>query len=153
MLRIITAGVLLLCVQFSGPLYAQNNNAAKNGNLSSQIEEIYKEMGKAVMDKDAATLASFFAEDVFFKLPGQEPVNSRMGVQKIHEGMFGQGMSVRMSTSELQEYGNVAVEVGTADIIAPDGSVAAKTIYLTNWKRINGEWLIYRDVISALPAE
>lgn len=143
--------LVIITLTFQPYLQAQNNN--QKGDLAKQIESIYEEMGSAVQAKDAAALASFFAEDVFFKLPGQQPVNSRMGVQNIHEGMFSDGLSVRMSTTELKEYGNVAVEVGNADIIAPDGSIAAKTIYLTNWKRINGEWKIYRDVISALPAE
>lgn len=150
---LIITGVFLIAATLSVNVYAQNSQAGKKGDLSAQIEDIYAAMGKAVMDKDAATLASYFAEDVYFKLPGQPPVQSRMGVQKVHEGMFGQGMSVRFETTELKEYGNVAVEVGEADIYAPDGSVAAKAVYLTNWKKINGKWLIYRDVVSALPAE
>ena len=147
--------VLICCIitvaGMSASMYAQQKEQ-KEG-VAEKIDKIYQEMGAAVQAKDAESLAGFFAEDVFFKLPGQEAVNSRMGVQKIHEGMFSQGMSVKMKTSELQHYGNVAVEVGHADIIAPDGSVAAKTVYLTNWKKINGEWKIYRDVVSALPAK
>lgn len=67
--------------------------------------------------------------------------------------MFDQGLVLKIQTTELQEYGNVAIEIGHAEIYAPDESLIAKQVYLTNWKRINGEWKIYRDVISALPAE
>jgi uncharacterized protein (TIGR02246 family) len=144
---IISLGVLLFLSGITLTAFAQN------GNLAGQIDDIYAEMGEAVKAKDAAAVASFFADDVFFKLPGQQPVNSRMAVEEIHEGMFSQGLSVRMETTDLQEYGNIAIEVGSADIIAPDGSVVSRTTYLTNWKKINGKWLIFRDVISALPAE
>ena len=105
-------------------------------------------MGAAVKAKDAESFASFFAKDDYFKLPNQKAVDSRMGVQKIHEGMFSQGMSVRPKTTELQELRNIAIENGTVDIFAPDGSIAAKAVYLTNWKIINGEWKIYRDVVN-----
>ena len=140
---------LLICV----PTMLYGQSAQSEESLSSQIDDIYAKMAKAVKEKNAADLASYFAEDVFFKLPGQQPVNSRMGVQKIHEGMFKQGMGVRFQTSELKEYGKIAVEIGTADIIAPDGSIAARTMYLTNWKNIDGTWRIYRDVVSALPSD
>lgn len=145
--------IFTLLMMFTQYGYAQDKAAENKGNLSGQIESIYQEMGAAVQAKDAAAFAEFFAEDVYFKLPGQKAVESRMGVQKIHEGMFAQGMSIRPQTTELQEYGNIAVEVGTVDILAPDGSVAAKAVYLTNWKKIDGEWLIYRDVVSGSPMQ
>lgn len=146
----LTLSILALIICFPAILYGQSTQPDQS--LSDQIDDIYSEMATAVEEKSAADLASHFASDVFFKLPGQEPVNSRMGVQKIHEEMFKQGMSVRFQTSELQEYDNIALEIGTAEIIAPDGSIVARTTYLTNWKKTDGIWKIYRDVVSALPA-
>lgn len=121
--------------------------------VESTIESNFRAMGEAMQNGDAASLAGYFTEDAFLKLPGQDPVEGREAIQNVHEGMISQGMGIRPSTEEVEVYGDRAVELGAVDIISPDGSVVNKAYYLTVWKNVDGEWKIYRDVVSGLPME
>lgn len=121
--------------------------------VESAIESNFRNMGEAMQNGDAATFASYFTEDAFFKLPGQNPVEGREAIQNVHQGMINQGLGIRPSTGEVELYGDHAVELGTVDILGPDGSVVNKAYYLTVWKNVEGEWKIYQDVVSDLPME
>lgn len=121
--------------------------------VRSAIEANFQEMGAAMQDSNAAKLTSYFTEDAFFKLPGQKPVKGREAIQKVHEGMISQGLGIRPVTEEVQVFQNHAMELGTVDILAPDGSIANKAYYLTLWKNVDGEWKIYRDMVSGMPIE
>lgn len=129
------------------------NQSPTVNQVKSNIESNFKEMGKAMQAGDATTLAGYFTDDAFFKLPGQKPVVGRTAIKNIHEGMISQGLGIRPKSEEIEVYGDHAVELGTIDILGPDGSVANKAYYLTVWKKVNDEWKIYRDVVSGLPME
>lgn len=116
------------------------------------IQANFLVMAKAMQEGDAATIAHHFTEDALFKLPGQPPVKGRDGIRKVHEAMMEQGLNIRPKTAEVQLFGDHAVELGTVDILGPDGKVANKAYYLTLWKKIDGEWKIYRDMVSAMPS-
>lgn len=118
--------------------------------VKQEIATIYQDMGAAMQEGDAMKLASHFAKDVFFKLPGQQPVHSRDGVAKIHEGMIAQGMGIRPTTKELNVVGDIAYEIGTVDMLAK-GNKVGEAYYLTVWKYIDGSWKISRDMVSAMP--
>lgn len=147
--------ILLLSFLIAG-LTAEFSNAQNNSSLSEgQVEEIirsnFEQMAEAMQDGNAAKVASYFTEDAFFKLPGQEPGKGREAIQNIHEGMISQGLGIRPSTEEVQVFGNHALELGTVDILGPDGNVANQAYYLTLWEDVDGEWKISRDVVSSLP--
>lgn len=129
----------------------KQQNTPSEEQVTEIIRANFEEMAAAMQDSNAAKVASYFTEDAFFKLPGQEAVRGREAIQSVHAGMISQGLGVRPSSEEVQVFGDHAVELGTVEILAPDGSVANRAYYLTLWENINGEWKISRDVVSGLP--
>lgn len=125
---------------------AQNNTE----DIKKEISAVYQEMGAAMQEGNAEKLGAHFAEDVFFKLPGQPPAKSREAVVKIHEGMIAQGMGIRPATKELNVAGDLVYEVGTVDMLSK-GEKVGMAYYLTIWKQVDGSWKIYRDVVSGMP--
>lgn len=145
--------MLCLTIIFVAGISCTSSQSQTVDEVTSTIASNFEAMGNAMENGDAATLASYFTEDAFFKLPGQKPVEGRAAIQQVHEGMISQGLGIRPSTEEVEVNGDRAVELGTVDILGPDGNTVNKAYYLTVWKNVDGEWKIYRDVVSGLPTE
>ena len=47
-----------------------------------------------------------------------------------------------------ESQGNLAYEVGTYAMKTKDGKVADRGKYCVVWKRVNGRWLLHRDIWS-----
>lgn len=113
------------------------------------IQANFQEMMQAMAEGDAAGLASHFAEDALLKFPGQEPLQGRAAIEGAHEQMIAQGISVRPKTEEVESFGEMAYEIGTYELVAGNGEVVDHGHYATIWKRVDGSWQLYRDVISS----
>jgi ketosteroid isomerase-like protein len=51
-----------------------------------------------------------------------------------------------LTTSEVEAEGSLAYEVGTYALKTKDGKVADRGKYRVVWKRVNGQWLLHRDI-------
>lgn len=136
---------MLLCavLLFSLTTTAQNPSDAKD-----QIEENSKLMHKAMKDGDFEKFGSFFAEDVMFKMSGQQPLSGRAAVTAAHIPMAEQQMELIINTEEVRDFGDFAHEIGNYEVHTKDGQKVDHGHYSTLWKKVDGEWKIYRDVIS-----
>jgi ketosteroid isomerase-like protein len=59
----------------------------------------------------------------------------------------------QINTDKLDVVGDMASEVGRATMtMAPPGgkSETAEIKYLVVWKRLNGTWLLHRDIYNAI---
>lgn len=106
-------------------------------------------MQKAMASGDFEKFGSFFSEDVIFKMTGKEPLNGRSAVTLAHKPMAEGGMKVIVNTDEVLDFGDYAYEIGNYEIHAQDGKKVDYGTYATLWKMKNGDWKIYRDVISS----
>lgn len=134
------------------PIFSHAQNTYDK-EVRKEIQENFQHMGAAMQDGNTAKLASYFTENAFFKLPGQLPVKGREAIQKVHDGMLEQGLGIRPKTEEVQVFDEHAIELGTVDILGPDGKVAQKAYYLTLWKKSDEGWKISRDMVSGLPTD
>lgn len=133
--------VALLVCSFS--IKAQDSSNAK-----ASIEENSKMMQTAMESGDFEKFGSFFTEDVMFKMSGYEPLTGRAAVISAHKPMAEGGMKLVINTEEIIELGEFAHEIGNYEIHNPAGEKVDQGHYATLWKDVNGEWKIYRDVIS-----
>lgn len=145
MKRILSIAAMLL---FTLSIYAQD---ATQEQVKEEISNNLAAMGRAMQNGDPAGLAAYFTEDTYFKLPGQPAATSRMAVEKIHKKMLSEGMGIRPMTQEVTVSNDMAVELGTVDMLK-EGKVVGKAHYLTLWKKTDDGWKIYRDMVSAAPA-
>jgi ketosteroid isomerase-like protein len=53
---------------------------------------------------------------------------------------------VRLDTVDLEEHGDLAIEVGRATLFGSGGEVVDEGKYLVVWKKDAGTWKMYRDV-------
>jgi uncharacterized protein (TIGR02246 family) len=105
------------------------------------------ELWMAAFDKgDAAGIAANYTEDTQVMPPNSEIVRGRAAVQSVFQGFIDAGLKVKLETVEVEGQGDIAFEVGMADVIGPDGQMLDKGKYIVIWKMVGSEWKMYRDI-------
>lgn len=134
-------------------LFAVNSHAQSSKESSEDvrlaIQENFREMGQAMAASDPELLAIHFTEDALLKFPGQKPINGRKAIAAAHNEMLKKGLMVKPSTTEVVTFGDTAYEIGTYEFVNSEGQKLDSGYYATIWKKIDGEWKIFRDVISS----
>jgi uncharacterized protein (TIGR02246 family) len=120
----------------------------------ASIDAVVAQFVKEFNSKDAAAAASHYAEDAAAFPPDQPRVEGRQNIQKMWQEVMDASVSdLTLTTIEVEESGNLALESGTLSFKAPgqDGkptNIAGK--YVVVWKKAaDGTWQLYRDIWSA----
>lgn len=125
------------------------SNSDSSENFRKAIQEKFQEMGQAMANDNPELLATHFTEDAMVKFPGFEPIRGREAIAKHHEMMIEQGISVRPITTEVENFGNTAYEIGTYELLNKEGQEIDSGTYSSIWKKVDGQWKIYKDVVSS----
>jgi len=97
--------------------------------------------------RDAAMIASAYTEDAMAFPANSESVKGRAALQKLWQSVLDSGIAAfELNTTEVEADGNLAYEVGTYAMKTKDGNVADRGKYCVVWKRVNGQWLLHRDI-------
>jgi uncharacterized protein (TIGR02246 family) len=103
------------------------------------IENAIAAFEKAANAKDAASLASFYADDATILPPGSPAVKGRANIQAFWQAFLNAGASdPKLRVVEVGSSGDLAYEVGTFEANMPNAQGAiARTggKYLVVWKR------------------
>ena len=123
---------------------------------------------EAIQERDRAFEASFnagrieevaaaYTEDATVLPPDSEPIRGRAAIQQFWQNVRSSGIqAVALHTLSVEAHGNVAAEIGNADLTArnADGqtnSIPAK--YVVVWKRQAGHhWQLAIDIWNSRPA-
>jgi uncharacterized protein (TIGR02246 family) len=110
----------------------------------------------AVETGNVEAIAALLAPDVISLPPDSPIVVGNEAVKQLWASAINEyGMtSFRITTDKLDVVGDLASEVGRATMtMAPGGGVSetARVKFLVVWKRLNGKWLLHRDIYNALP--
>jgi uncharacterized protein (TIGR02246 family) len=121
------------------------------------IEQVLKAFETAFTAKDAAKLASFYAEDAVWLPPGYPVVVGRTNIQAAFNAMVAAGGTLKFSSIASEISGDQAFAAGTYTVTVSSGAtgvggsgpkvMAAK--YLTVFRRIRGDWKITYDMQNA----
>jgi len=105
----------------------------------SAIESVIAEFEKAASIKDAATIASMYAEDATLLPPGSLPIKGRTNIQQFWQGFFDAGASdAQVRTVEVNTVADTAYEIGAFEANLPNpagGTVRGQGKYVVVWKR------------------
>jgi uncharacterized protein (TIGR02246 family) len=99
---------------------------------------------------DAAGIAALYSEDAQLLPPDAEIVNGRAAIQEFFARENPPGSAgVEIATVETRVFGDYAYRQGSFRFKGPDGEAAAAGKFIELWKKVDGEWLIHRDIWSA----
>ena len=140
-------GTAVLTVFVAGTgLMAQRSSDA-NAAARAAMETVNKKFSDGAAKGDAALIASAYTQDAEAFPANAEMVKGRAAVQKMWQSVLDSGVSAfELNTSEVEAEGNLAYEVGTYALKTKDGKVADRGKYCVVWKRVNGQWLLHRDI-------
>ena len=117
--------------------------------LRAEIQENFKGIGEAMAAGDPELVATHWTEDALIKFPGQKPLWGRDAIAREHQKMLDMGIVVKPKTLEVERLGKMAYEIGEYEVLDLDGNILDSGTYASIWKKVDGEWKIYRDVISS----
>jgi uncharacterized protein (TIGR02246 family) len=103
------------------------------------------EWAAAFNAKDAAKIASFYAEDAVVMPPNQPMVKGRANIEAHFKGEIQQGATnMQLNPVESSISGSQAFEAGTSTVTLPGGQTD-RGKYLAILKRVGNEWKIAYD--------
>ncbi len=117
--------------------------------------ESIEAMGKTMSDLgnagNAAGMAELYCDDAVLMPPGVPRITGREAIQQYWQGLLDAGVKdISLTTLEVEEAGDSAVEVGAIAATAPgegDARVALTGKYIVAWKRDGGgTWRLHRDI-------
>lgn len=129
--------------------------AARQAGARAAIEAANKKFSTGAAKADAALIASVYSEDAEAYPPNAEVVRGRAAIQKLWQSVLDSGITgFELNTRDVEAAGNLAYESGTYALRTKDGKVADRGKYCVVWKRVQGRWLLHRDIWNTnMPAD
>ncbi|MGH9311706.1 MAG: YybH family protein [Vicinamibacterales bacterium] len=126
----------------------------RQGNVRAAIEAANKKFVDGAAKGDAKLIATVYTTDAEAFPPNADVVRGRDAIQKLWQSVLDSGVSgVELKTREADASGDTAWESGGYTMSAKDGKVLDRGKYCVIWKRVQGQWLLHRDIWnSSVPA-
>ncbi|MCP5372255.1 MAG: SgcJ/EcaC family oxidoreductase [Hyphomicrobiales bacterium] len=103
---------------------------------------------------DLDGLMTLYTEDACFLAPNAGFLRGRDAIRGFFQAVRDMGVTaVQLATSEVDDLGDTAIEMGTYTLLADGGVQADHGKFLVSWKKSGGAWRLHRDMInSSMPA-
>ena len=99
---------------------------------------------------DAAGIAALYTEDAQLLPPDLEIVSGRAAIREFFARTNPPGSAaIEIATVETHVFGDYAHRQGSFLLKGPDGGTVRAGKFLELWKKVDGQWLIHRDMWSA----
>lgn len=119
------------------------------GKTDPTLNKLAAEWGAAYNAKDAAKLASFYAEDAVYMAPNQPMVKGRANIEAQFKRELQEGFTnLELKPMESAIAGSQAFEAGTASVTGPGGRTE-NSKYLVVFKQVGGDWKIAYDIYNS----
>jgi len=136
------------------PLLAGCQPAAPKVDTAAEEEAIRAQVAAfntAVAAYDTQALGALYAQDAALLPPNQERLDGQAAIQQFFAGMqqLNVSMAITPTVVVVAASGDIAMEEGTWTVTmpTPDGSTFSDNgKYLVAWKKIDGAWLMERDI-------
>lgn len=142
--RIFLALVMMI-VAVSLSLGQANGNKAASNSIRNEIEAASKGFADALGKGQAAKIADMYAEGARVMPPNGSMVHERTKIQQFWQGFIDSGAKLSLSTSDVEAQGNVAIEIGTYEMISPDGKRDTGK-FVVVWRRHKVGWKLAVDI-------
>jgi ketosteroid isomerase-like protein len=121
-------------------------SAAAADNPRKEIEAANAVFAAAYGRGDAQAVAAMYTEHGELFPPNEKIVEGRSAIEQFWKSAMDAGTKcVQLKTSEVEGYGEAAVEAGTYTLAGVDGRLLDQGKYLVLWKRVDGKWRLHRD--------
>lgn len=122
--------------------------------LKEEIQRAADKLAATIAEKDSAKIAGLYTTDARLMPHGVHTLSGRSEVAGFFEHVLAQGIvGAKFTTLEVDGYENHAVEIGAYELFAqpPSGLPVTAQIgrYCVVWKRVNSQWLLYRDMFNS----
>jgi uncharacterized protein (TIGR02246 family) len=119
------------------------------GKTDPILDKLAGEFEAAFKAKDAAKIASYYAEDAVLMPPNQPSVKGRTAIQAHYANEFKQGYTnLDLSPAESVISGERAFESGASSITLPNGRID-RGKYLLVYKRVGADWKLAYDIFNS----
>jgi len=121
--------------------------------LKEQIQYAEDKLAAALAAGDSAAVVSRYTKDARLMPNGAPTLTGRDKIAEFFQGAISQGIVAGKFTAlEVEDFGDSATEIGAYELFAqtPNGErVSAETgRYFVQWKKIDGDWLLHRDMFN-----
>jgi ketosteroid isomerase-like protein len=142
--RIFLVLVVVIAAASASLGQAKGNNPS-GGSVRSAIETASKGFAEALSKGQAAKIADMYAEGARVMPPNGSMVQERTKIQQFWQGFIDSGAKLSLSTSDVEAQGNVAIEVGTWEMISSDGKRDTGK-FVVVWRRHKMGWKLAVDI-------
>jgi uncharacterized protein (TIGR02246 family) len=120
---------------------------AQSANVRSAIEAQGQKWDAALKKGDAAAMAALYTTDAEAFPPNADVARGRDAIQKLFQSFLDGGVAAsKLTTREVGSAGDTAWETGTYEMSGKDGKPVDQGKYVVVWKRVQGQWLLHRDI-------
>ncbi len=145
MRALLQVSVLVMVLVVFGTVTAGAQNGAAEA--IKAVNQLFQEY---VAEGNADPLTMLFTEDGMSMQPNADPRVGHEAIKEAHAEMFATGVgALRLTTDELEVFGDTAHEVGRFVTETADGDHIDHGKYVVIWKRIEGEWKLHRDIFNS----
>ena len=134
--------LIMLLIIGCNPQQKVDNTAMARAAITAANEQWTAAFNKG----DAAGVAANYTEDAQILPPNSEIVSGRTAIQGVFQGFIDAGLKVTLEAKEVEGHGDIAFEVGIADVTDAEGHMLDKSKYIVIWKMTGSEWKMYRDI-------
>ena len=136
-------------ISIVGTLVLAGTLAGGQGKTDATLDKMAQEFAAAFNNRDAAKVASFYAEDGVLMPPNRPMVKGRANIEMDFKKAFAEGItSLQLRPTESAAAGNQAFEAGTLSFAMTNGG-AVTGKYLIVFKREGGIWKIAYDSFNS----
>ncbi len=125
-------------------------------NITEEIQALNDKFAEAFNSGDAAAVTARYTADGKLYPPNSEVIEGQKAIEAYWQGGMDAGLTgVELTTVSATAYGDIAYEIGKADIFAGDGQLVDKSKFMVIWKKVDGEWKMHEDIWNSsmpLPA-
>lgn len=137
--------LVMMIVAVSVSLGQAKGSKGASNSVRDQIEAASKGFAEALGKGQAAKIVDMYAEGARVMPPNGSMVQERTKIQQLWQGFIDSGAKLSLSTSDVEAQGNVAIEVGTFELVAPDGKRETGK-FIVVWRRHKKDWKIAYDI-------
>ena len=136
---------VMMITAVSVSLGQTKGTTASGSNIRNAIEAASKGFVEALSKGDAAKIADMYAEGARVLPPNSPVVQERQRIQEFWQGFINSGAKLSLTTADVEAQGNVAIEVGTYELISPDNKREAGK-FVVVWRRHKKDWKLAVDI-------
>jgi len=113
------------------------------------IEASNADFSTALNEGKLARVVSLFSDDGEVLPPNSERVQGKAAITEFWRGMIAKGLTVRLTTEEVVQFGDYAYELGYYFLRTAQGEPQDEGKYIVIWRQEQGTWKMYRDIFNS----